>query len=288
MGIAGGLGIGKVLFSLFSRGSAKTKMFLVVGVIIAMVVFKFNPLSLLGMSSPTNNASSAQTEQRTQSAPNDEHRAFIERILGANEDVWQTQFPKAFKERYKHAGLVIYSNKVRLSDGNIADAKMGPFYYPSDNKIYVDPSFFTELEKKYKAGGDFARAYVIAHEFGHHLQHLLGLTTKLHNMHGKVSPEEYNRASVRLELHADFLAGIFAHHDDKNFNSLERGDIQEAMRAAKAIGDDRLQQQAGGRIRPEHFTHGTSEQRSRWFMAGYSSGKPRDGDQIYSMDYRNL
>lgn len=286
MGVAGGLGIGRLLFSLFSRGNAKTKIFLVIGVIVAMFAFGINPLSMLGFGgSSSNNA--AQVEQ-AQPAPDDQHKAFISSVLGANERAWKDLFPKAYNKRFKPAKLIIYTQRTRLGDGNLADAGMGPFYYPADNTIYLDPTFFTEMEQQFNAPGDFARAYVIAHEFGHHLQHLLGRTTQLHSMQGKVSKKEYNRASVRLELHADFLAGIFAHHDDKNFNSLERGDIQEAMTAAKAIGDDRLQKQAGGRVRPDHFTHGTSEQRSRWFMAGYTSGNPLDGEQIFSMDYNKL
>ena len=151
MGVAGGLGIGKVLFSLFSRGSAKTKMFLVIGVIIAMFVFKFNPLSLLGMGPVTNNqnASSANTEQRGRTAPNDEHQAFIKAVLGANEDVWKKEFTKACGVRYKPARCIIYSQRTRLGDGNMADAGMGPFYYPADSTIYLDPTFFTEMETRF-------------------------------------------------------------------------------------------------------------------------------------------
>lgn len=285
MGIAGGLGIAKVLFSLLSRTSGKARIVLIIVAIIGFFLFKDKLGLMSGMQS---RGGTAQIEQRGESGKDDEHAAFIRVVLGDNEDIWKQIFEKAYERRYEPARLVIYNVGTKMGDGSVADARMGPFYLPTDKTIYLDPSFFAEMENKLNADGDFARAYVISHEFGHHLQNLLGLTKRLHSMHGKVAKTEYNQESVRLELHADFLAGIFAHHSEKNFNTLDRGDLQEAMNCAKQIGDDRLQQQSGGRIRPDHFTHGTSAQRAKWFMAGYNSGNPRDGDIIYKIDYREL
>jgi len=256
---------------------------------IAGVGFFFFKDQLLGTAGQQANLSGAQVENSGTLGKDDEYKAFISTILGANEDIWKQLYPKAYdNRRYEPAKLVIYNVGTKMDDGSVADARMGPFYLPTEKRIYLDPTFFNEMEQKFGVKGEFARAYVISHEFGHHLQNLLGLTTRLHSQHGKISKVEYNRQSVRLELHADFLAGIYAHYDDKNFNSLDQADIQHAIKCARAIGDDRLQQQAGGRVRPDHFTHGTSAQRAKWFMAGYQSGNPRDGDQIYSVSYENL
>ncbi len=286
MGIAGGAGIAKVLFSLLSRSSGKTRIVIIIIAVIGFVLFKDKLLGTAGGQQAS--SGKANVEQSGKVGKDDEHRAFISAVLGANEDIWKRLYPQTFNSRYEPAKLVIYNVGTKMGGGSVADARMGPFYLPFDKTIYLDPSFFTDMEQKFGVEGDFARAYVISHEFGHHLQTLMGRTQKLHSQHGKISKTTYNQESVRLELHADFLAGIFAHHDDKNFNSLDQSDIQEAIRCAKAIGDDRLQQQAGGTIRPDHFTHGTSEQRAKWFMAGYTSGDPRDGEQIYSMPYTRL
>ena len=294
MGIAGGAGIAKVLFSLLAKSSGKTRIVIIVIAVIGFILFKDK---ILG-TAPGQPASSdrAKVEQSGKvgktgrTGKNDEHRAFISSVLGANEDIWKRLYPRFYGngDRYQPAKLVIYNVGTKMGGGGVADARMGPFYLPLDKTIYLDPTFFTEMEQKFGVEGDFARAYVISHEFGHHLQTLMGRTQRLHSQHGKINKIKYNQESVRLELHADFLAGIFAHHDDKNFNSLDQSDIQEAIRCAKAIGDDRLQKQAGGRVRPDHFTHGTSEQRARWFMAGYNSGDPRDGEQVYTMPYSRL
>ncbi len=288
MGLAGGLGIGKILFSLFARGSGKTKLMLIAGILVAMVVFKFNPLSLLG-GPATMGSNSGKIEQTTprKPAPNDEYAAFLKSILGSNEDLWANLLPK-YGNRYEPAKMRVYSVGTKMDDGSVADARMGPFYLPSEKRIYIDPTFFEEMQTKFGVTGEFARAYVVSHEFGHHIQNLMGRTTALHSKHGRISKIEYNRESVRLELHADFLAGVYAHHDDKNFDSLDRADILSAMECAKAIGDDRLQQQAGQRVNRDHFTHGSSEQRARWFMQGFNSGDLKVGEQIYSMDYNRL
>lgn len=288
MGLAGGLGIGKILFSLFSRGSGKTKLMLIAGLVVAMVVFKFNPLSLFGAGQSTL-GSNAQTEQTTsrQPAPDDEYGDFLSKVTGMNERFWAKKLAE-HDIRFTPAKMAIYSIGTKMDDGSVADARMGPFYLPAEQRIYIDPTFFEQMRDDFGIKGEFARAYVVAHEYGHHIQHILGRTTALHSKHGKISKLEYNRESVRLELHADFLAGVFAHYDDKEFNSLDRADIQSAMACAKAIGDDMLQKRAGQRVNRDHFTHGTSEQRARWFMQGYENGDLREGEQIYSMDYNRL
>lgn len=289
LGVAGGLGIGKLLFSLFARGSGKTKLLLILGLVVAMFVFKFNPLSLISGGPATMGSNSGQSEQTTprKPAPNDEYAAFLKTILGMNEEHWAKLLPK-YGIRYEPAAMVIYDTATRMDDGSVADARMGPFYLPAEKRIYLDPTFFEEMETKFGIKGEFARAYVVSHEFGHHIQNLMGRTTALHSKHGKISKIEYNRESVRLELHADFLAGVYAHHDDKNFDSLDRADIQSAMACAKAIGDDILQKRAGREVNTDHFTHGSSEQRARWFMKGYTTGDLKVGEQIYTMDYERL
>lgn len=159
----------------------------------------------------------------------------------------------------------------------MATAAAGPFYCPGDQKVYIDLSFYRELQQRFGAPGDFAQAYVIAHEVGHHVQNLLGTTRKVDAARGRVSEAEHNRMSVRLELQADFLAGVWAHHAQRMRNVLEKGDLEEAIRAANAIGDDKLQKQSQGYVVPDSFTHGTSEQRMRWFRKGYETGDLSQG-----------
>jgi len=225
MGIAGGLGIGKVLFSLFSRGSGKTKIMMIAGVLIAMFVFKFNPLSLISSEANTL-GSSSQIEQSSRTVPaDDEYGDFLNVMTGINERFWADMLPK-YNIRFRPAKVVIYSIGTKMDNGSVADARMGPFYLPSEERIYIDPTFFEQMRDDFGVDGEFARAYVMAHEYGHHIQNILGRTTALHNQHGKVDKITYNRESVRLELHADFLAGVLAHWDDKNFDSLDRADIK--------------------------------------------------------------
>ena len=171
----------------------------------------------------------------------------------------------------------MFRGSVQSACGNASSAT-GPFYCPGDEKVYIDLSFYDELQNRFGAPGDFAMAYVIAHEVGHHIQKLMGTSDKLDQARGRVSQEEYNQLSVRLELQADFLAGVWAHHAQRMKNILEKGDIEEALNAANAIGDDRLQQQSQGRIVPDAFTHGTSAQRVRWFKKGYETGDINQGD----------
>jgi uncharacterized protein len=169
-----------------------------------------------------------------------------------------------------------------------ANAGMGPFYCPADHKVYIDLSFYDDLKKRHGAPGDFAQAYVIAHEVGRHIQNLLGLSMQVQRQRGKISEEEYNRLSVRLELQADFLAGAWAKHADRKFNILERGDIDEALNAASQIGDDTLQKQATGYVQPEKFTHGTSAQRVRWFKKGRTSGDLGQMQALFELPYEQL
>jgi predicted metalloprotease len=190
--------------------------------------------------------------------------------------VWREQFAEAGR-RYRDPTLVLFSGSVESACG-LANSAVGPFYCPADQKVYLDLSFFRELQERFKAPGEFAQAYVIAHEIGHHVQNQLGISEQVSRQRGRISQTDYNKLSVRLELQADFLAGVWAHHAQQKFNILEKGDIESGLRAATAIGDDRLQKQAQGYVVPDAFTHGTSEQRVRWFKKGIESGRMEDGD----------
>jgi len=282
--MAGGA-IGSILFALFRRGSGKTKLILIVGVIAACLMFKINPLSLF-MSTPGGGGGKVVAQKNYKpSAADLEMLEYLKTIKGDNEIIWE-KILAAEGMKYTPAKMVVYAGRTPIP-GGYADAKMGPFYLPANETIYIDPSFFRELEERFKAEGDFAQAYVIAHEVGHHIQKLLGLTDKVHSQNGRISKKEYNKLSVRLELQADFLAGVFAHHAQEKFNFLENGDIEEAMRAAEAIGDDRIQKKFQGTLQPDLFTHGTSAQRKRWFMRGYESGNIREGD-TFKIPYEDL
>jgi uncharacterized protein len=206
----------------------------------------------------------------------DEQARFVQAVLAQTEDVWNQEFQKLGK-RYQEPILVLFSGETRSACG-FADAAVGPFYCPADNQVYLDLSFFRELETRFKAKGDFARAYVIAHEVGHHVQNLLGISDEVQAQRGRLSEAQYNDLSVRMELQADFFAGVWAHHAEQNWQILEAGDIEEALGAAEAIGDDRLQMQSRGYVVPDSFTHGTSEQRVRWFTKGLKSGDMNQGD----------
>jgi hypothetical protein len=210
------------------------------------------------------------------SPADDEGSRFVRRVLGDTEDVWAALF-RANGAEYQPPRLVLFSGAVDSACGRAGSAT-GPFYCPGDSQVYIDLSFYDDLARRFGAPGDFAQAYVIAHEVGHHIQNLMGTSAKVHAMRGRVSEAEYNDLSVRLELQADFYAGVWAHHAQAARQILESGDIEEAMRCAAAIGDDRLQKQAQGYVVPETFTHGTSEQRVRWFKKGLESGDLRQGD----------
>jgi len=217
----------------------------------------------------------AQTEV-AKGSPSDEAGQFADVVLGDTDDVWNKIFSENGSQ-YQEPTMVLFENRVSSACG-AASSATGPFYCPADQKVYIDLSFQTELKNRFGAGGDFPMAYVIAHEVGHHVQNLMGTSDKVQQMRGRVSQEEYNRLSVMLELQADFYAGVYANRADKMHNMLEEGDIEEALTAASAIGDDRIQQQTQGEIVPDAFTHGTSAQRMRWFKKGYETGDISQGD----------
>ena len=206
----------------------------------------------------------------------DEMKAFVSTVLASTEDVWTDQF-KDMGRTYEPPRLVLFSGETESACG-VAGSATGPFYCSEDRQVYVDLSFYDELKQRFGAPGDFAQAYVIAHEVGHHVQQELGILDKVHEAQARASRAEANALSVRLELQADFFAGVWAHHAERMRHVLEPGDIDEALNAAAAIGDDRLQRQAQGRIVPDSFTHGTSEQRARWFKRGFETGDVRQGD----------
>lgn len=245
----------------------------VIIVIISLIMGK-NPLTLLqqtGLGAGTGTEYVA--DQNYQASPEEEELAnFVSVVLADTEDVWNSLL-----KDYREPQLVLFSDQVQSGCGQ-AGASTGPFYCSTDEKVYIDLSFYKLLRNNLDAPGDFAQAYVIAHEVGHHVQHLLGITDKVHAMRDQLSEEEYNKLSVKLELQADFLAGVWAHHAQRTKNILEPGDIEEALNAASAIGDDKLQMQGQGRVVPDSFTHGTSEQRVRWFKKGFETGDPNQGD----------
>lgn len=208
-------------------------------------------------------------------------------VLRYTEDVWGELFPEMVGREYLQPNLIVFRGAVNSACGQATSA-VGPFYCPGDMKVYLDLSFFDELRTKFQAEGDFACAYVIAHEVGHHVQNLLGLTTKVQREQAQASRVEANNLSVRLELQADFLAGVWAHHAQRKFQILEDGDVAEAINAAQAIGDDTLQRQAQGRVVPDAFTHGTSEQRVRWFSRGIKTGNLEDLNLLFSLPYEQL
>jgi predicted metalloprotease len=210
------------------------------------------------------------------SGVDDELKKFVATVLGDTEDVWNKLF-QDMNRTYREPRLVLFSGQVQSACG-FANAAVGPFYCPGDEKVYLDLSFFNELANRFQAPGEFAEAYVIAHEIGHHVQRLMGITERVDRMRSRMSKAEANALSVRLELQADFLAGVWAHHAQQMRNILERGDIEAAIRAATAIGDDKLQRQAQGYVVPDSFTHGTSEQRVRWFRRGLETGDIAEGD----------
>lgn len=228
----------------------------------------------------------SQQSGPVQSSPEEDQMVnFVAVVLKDTEDVWTKVFAQGGRP-YQKPTLVLFRDQVQSACGN-AGASVGPFYCPGDQKLYIDLAFYEQLRKQLNSPGDFAQAYVIAHEVGHHVQNLLGLTRKVDQARGRVSETEYNELSVRLELQADFLAGVWAHHTQKNRNAIEPGDIEEAMNAAKNIGDDALQKKAQGYAVPDSFTHGTSAQRMRWFMKGFQTGDINQGD-TFAVPYDGL
>jgi len=227
----------------------------------------------------------APTQMTAEEQQEDEKRAsFVKVVLADTEEVWDKLFRQQ-GQTYQHPVLVLFRGQVESACG-YASAASGPFYCPGDNQLYIDLSFYEDLQHKLNAPGDFPMAYVVAHEVGHHIQNLNGTAAKVNRLRQELSEREFNKYSVMMELQADFLAGVWAHHAEQMYASLEAGDIQEALNAASAIGDDRLQQQSGGRVVPDAFTHGTSAQRMYWFKKGYETGDMRQGDTFNAPDLR--
>ncbi len=242
-------------------------------ILILALLFGADPRQLLEQvpSSPSSEVQSS----RPLNPEEEELKQFVSVVLAKSEDVWHDVFRQNGRE-YREPTLVLFTEQVQSACG-MAGAAVGPFYCPGDEKVYIDLSFYEELRRRFNAPGDFAQAYVIAHEVGHHVQNLLGISDRVDELQRRVDKVEANRLSVRLELQADFFAGMFARYV-QNQGVLEAGDIEEALRAASAIGDDKIQRQTSGYIVPDSFTHGTSEQRFRWFKKGYDTGDMRQGD----------
>jgi predicted metalloprotease len=251
------------------------------GIILIVVVLLLggDPTSLL-QNIQTSNQSTTATYSET--AEEKEQAQFVSVVLAETEDIWHQVFSE-YGKTYREPKLVLFTESAQSACG-VAGSSTGPFYCPGDEKLYIDLSFFKELQTRFKAPGDFAMAYVVAHEVGHHIQNLLGTMDKMNRLRSRLSDEEYNKYSVRLELQADFYAGVWAHYTDKMKGLLEQGDLDEALNAASAVGDDRIQKQAQGYVVPESFTHGTSEQRKHWFYKGYDTGDIRQGD-TFNTDY---
>ena len=247
--------------------------------LVAGWIFGINPLTILGALSGGDLATppaQVQTAPTPGGQPTDEMGRFVASVLGGTEDVWIPLFQQAGAQ-YQKPTLVLFRGATPTACGT-GQSAMGPFYCPADQKVYIDLGFFETLRQQLGAPGDFAQAYVIAHEVGHHVQNLMGTTNKMAQARGRSSEREYNALSVRLELQADCFAGIWAHHNNKSTQILEPGDIEEAMNAAAAIGDDALQRKSQGEIVPDSFTHGTSAQRQRWFTTGLQSGQVNSCD----------
>ena len=219
-----------------------------------------------------------QTEQLSpeEKAADDERAKFVKVVLAETEDVWHKVFADNGMN-YTEPTLVLFRDGVESACGNASSAT-GPFYCPGDSKVYIDLSFYQELQDRFQAPGDFAMAYVVAHEVGHHIQNLNGTSDKISHLRSQLDEREFNKYSVKMELQADFLAGVWAHYEQKMKNILDPGDIEEALNAANAIGDDKLQEESSGRVVPDAFTHGTSAQRVYWFKKGYESGDLKQGD----------
>lgn len=260
--------LGPLIKLLFSKTGL-----IIVGI---FLVFSFvtgnNPLSFLGQFFDGGGSQSQSSMPYQGSAEENEMAEFSATILANTEDVWN-----GLINNYREPTLVLFTGSVASACGSASSAT-GPFYCPGDEKLYLDLSFFDDMARKLNAPGDFAQAYVIAHEVGHHIQKITGITDKVQKLRGELSQKEYNRYSVRLELQADFLAGVWAHHSQQMTQMMESGDLEEALNAAFAIGDDRLQKQSTGRVVPDSFTHGTSAQRIKWFKKGFETGDLAQGD----------
>lgn len=241
--------------------------------VVAYLLLGGDPQALIDMAQQSQPPATSQVDPN---APKDDMSRFVAVVLADTEDAWRDIFRQTGRE-YEDPKLVLFSHQTRTGCG-FASSASGPFYCPEDHRVYIDLSFYRELQNRFGAPGDFAEAYVIAHEVGHHVQNLLGISDRVLSARGRVSQREFNQLSVRLELQADFLAGVWAHYADRVKHLLEAGDIDEALRAASAVGDDNLQRQGQGYVVPDSFTHGSSEQRVRWFRKGYETGDISQGD----------
>jgi len=259
-----GLSVGKVA----AGGGLGTVVIMVLA-----LLFGVNPQTLLEQL-PDSPASDVRSSRPANPAE-EELKQFTSVVLAKSEDVWTDVFRQNGRQ-YREPTLVLFTDQVRSACG-MAGAAVGPFYCPGDEKVYIDLAFYNQLRRQFNSPGDFAQAYVIAHEVGHHVQKLLGISDRVDAMQRRVSEAQANQLSVRLELQADFFAGVFARYV-QNQGVLEAGDIDEALRAASAVGDDNIQRQTTGYVVPDSFTHGTSEQRLRWFKKGYETGDMRQGD----------
>ncbi len=252
-------------------GSKKIGGLSAIIITLAAMYFGVDPKIIFGLLENTGGQSST-TQQASYLPSAEQHQLaqFTGVVLADTEDTWNAVFQQQ-RMRYQEPKLVLFTNTVRSACGH-AEAAMGPFYCPGDHKVYIDLGFYKQLKVQHNAPGDFAQAYVIAHEVGHHVQNLLGTSSKVRQAQQRMSKAEANQLSVRLELQADCYAGLWAHHTQKAKQILEQGDVEEALNAASQIGDDRLQKQARGYASPESFTHGTSQQRVKWFQRGFSEG----------------
>lgn len=258
-------------------GGGKLSLGGIAAIVIIGLLMGKDPLQILGQIGGELVQQQVPGDSQPSAGVADEHREFVRAVLGDTEDTWRALFQDA-GEQYQEPKLVLFSASVRSACG-LASAAVGPFYCPADRQVYLDLQFFDELERRFAAAGDFAQAYVIAHEVGHHVQTLLGVSAKVNaaRQRGAVM-EGANGLLVRQELQADCLAGVWAHHAQRRLDWLEPGDLEEALNAANAIGDDRLQRHTQGQVVPDSFTHGTSAQRVRWFRSGFDSGDPGSCD----------
>ncbi len=258
--VGGGIGIGAILMAVFA------------------LIMGENPLNVLQQ------VTNQQTEEVATGTNKQEEvlAQFVGVVLKETESVWSKVFREQLNEQYTEPKLVLYSGEDNTGCG-YAQSTTGPFYCPADQRVYIDLSFYEELQTRFKAPGDFAMAYIIAHEVGHHVQNLLGITSEVENQRRKLSEADGNKLSVALELQADFLAGVWAHYTQKMENILEKGDFEEALNAASSVGDDRIQMEARGYVVPDAFTHGTSAQRMFWFKKGYETGDINQGDTFKAM-----
>jgi predicted metalloprotease len=242
--------------------------------VLALVVYLMggDPSVVLNNAQPESGPTSAGAPAPGQpGGAQDQMSQFVSVVLADTEDTWNAVFKQKYGRDYEEPELVLFSGAVQSACG-LAQAAMGPFYCPNDRRVYIDLSFYRELKERFGAGGDFAQAYVIAHEVGHHVQNLLGLSDKVHAAQQRSDKVNANALSVRLELQADCFAGVWGHHAQRTRNILEQGDLEEALNAAAAIGDDKMQKAARGYVVPESFTHGSSAQRQQWFRRGFESG----------------